>query len=49
MRPAPSSNGTATNTQVIAYDFLFNGSGGNMTVGYNAGSFFHLRGSGLVK
>lgn len=43
------SNSTAMNTQILAYDFKFNGSGGNMTVGYNAGSFFHLRGSGLVK
>lgn len=43
------SNSVATNTQVIAYDFQFNGSGGNMTVGYNASSLFHIRGSGLVK
>lgn len=43
------SNSTATNTQVIAYDFQFNGSGGNMTVGYQGSSFFHLRGAGLVK
>jgi hypothetical protein len=43
------SNSTAMNSQVIAYDFQFNGSGGHMTVGYDAGSFFHVRGSGLVK
>jgi Putative Flp pilus-assembly TadE/G-like len=43
------SNSTATDLQIIAYDFVFNGSGGNMTVGYDAGSFLHIRGSGLVK
>ncbi len=43
------SNSTAMNTQVIAYDFKFNGSGGSMNVGYDANSFFHIRGSGLVK
>jgi hypothetical protein len=43
------SNSSATNTQVIAYDFQFNGSGGSMTVGYDAGDFFHVRGAGLVK
>lgn len=43
------SNSTAMDTQVIAFDFQFNGSGGSMTVGYNAADFFHIRGSGLVK
>ncbi len=43
------SNSTAMNTQIIAYDFKFNGSGGSMSVGYNGDSFFHVRGSGLVQ
>lgn len=43
------SNSAAMNSQVIAYDFQFNGSGGHMTVGYDADSFFHIRGAGLVK
>lgn len=43
------SSSTATNTQIIAYNFQFNGSGGNMNVGYNGADFFHIRGSGLVK
>jgi hypothetical protein len=43
------SSSSATDTQVIAYDFQFNGNGGHMTVGYDSGVFFHVRGSGLVK
>ncbi len=43
------SNSTAMNTQIIAWDFLLSGNGGNMTVGYQASSFFHVRGSGLVQ
>jgi Flp pilus assembly protein TadG len=43
------SNSTAMDTQIIAYDFKFNGNGGNMNVGYQGSSFFHVRGSGLVQ
>jgi hypothetical protein len=39
----------AISTQIICYDFQVNGSGGKLTITYNADEVFHLSGVGLVQ
>ena len=35
--------------QIITYDFVVNGSGANLTIGYNPADLFHVTGVGLVQ
>jgi hypothetical protein len=43
------SGAMAISTQIIAYDFQVNGSGGQLTINYNPDDLFHLSGVGLVQ
>ncbi|HLY14071.1 MAG TPA: pilus assembly protein TadG-related protein [Candidatus Limnocylindrales bacterium] len=43
------SGATSFSAQIITYDVQVNGSGGSLNIPYNSGSFFHLKGIGLVQ
>jgi len=43
------SGATSFSAQIITYDLQVNGSGGALNVPYSSGSFFHLKGIGLVQ